>query len=60
GSFTWVNRLQKQYEWVVPQPDALQLSAPESHPMTVVISFENDCSGAVTGSYTYRYVFRAQ
>lgn len=60
GSFTWVNRLQKQYEWVVPQPDALQLSAPESHPMTVVISFDNDCSGAVTGSYTYRYVFRAQ
>jgi len=60
GSMTWVNKLQKQFDWVVPQPDALQISSPDKHPMTVVISFDNDCSGAVTGSATYRYIFRAQ
>jgi hypothetical protein len=60
GSFTWVDKLEKSFEWVVPQPDSLQLSSPERNPMSVTVSFTNDGSGVVTGSYTYRYVFRAQ
>jgi len=60
GTIPWVGRLQKQYEWVVPEPSALEISQPKANPMTISIYFENDAAGAVTGGVFYRYVFHPQ
>jgi len=45
---------------VVPEPSALEISQPKTHPMTVWVNFENEGAGAVTGGVLYRYVFHPQ